>query len=170
MTIARQSDSIWAQAAMGYGRQHSPAKDEDHYGLGDSARKHGEALGRKHADESIREYHRDERGRFAPMSHHHTEHDYHAGKTKREHRDTFTNSYHKGFTSRVKEHEEAEKAKANKQSSVMIREAIDLDPMGKLVMDDPGRFHYMMAHGGSDEGYVPPSWLDQMMNGKNVTT
>lgn len=147
---------------MGYGRQHSPARDEDHYGLGDSARKHGEALGRKHADESIRHYHRDERGRFAPMSHHHTEHDYHAGKTKREHRDTFTDSYHKGFTSRVKEHEEAEKAKANKQSSVMIREAISVDPTGKLVMDDPERFRYMLEHNGSDEGYEEPDWLTRM--------
>jgi hypothetical protein len=165
MAIARQSDSIWAEAAMGYGRQHSPAKDEDYYGLGDSARKHGEALGRKHADESIRHYNRDERGRFAPMSHHHTEHDYHAGKTKREHRDTFTDSYHKGFTSRVKEHEEAEKAKANKQSSFIIREALDVDKSGRLVMDDPERFRYKLEHGGSDEGYVEPDWLTQMGRG-----
>jgi hypothetical protein len=160
MAIARQSDTIWAEAAMGYGRQHSPAQDEDHHGLGSAARSYGESMGRKHAGESIDHYHRDEKGRFAPMAHHDSEHEHAAGKIKREHRDSFHESYHKGFHSKIKEHEKAEKDKANKTS--MVVEAIHVDPLtGALHMEDPERFRYSLEH-GSDEGYVEPSWLDKM--------
>ena len=163
MAISRQSDSIWATGAMGYGHQHSPARDDDHHGLGSSARDYGEALGRKHAGESIREYHRDEKGRFAPMSHHEREHDHAASKVKREHRDGFHESYHHGFHEKVREHEKAEKEKANKTSAVLVREAIQVDPhTGEMLMDDPERFRHQLANGGSDEGYNPPTWLEQM--------
>lgn len=165
MAISRQSDSIWAVGAMGYGHQHSPAKDDDHHGAGTAARAYGEALGRKHAHESIDHYHRDEKGRFAPMPHHEKEREHEAGKLKREHRDGFHESYHHGFHSKIKEHEKEEKAKANKTSALM-REAVNVDPhTGEVMMDDPGRFHYQLTHGGSDEGYVPPTWLETMFAG-----
>ncbi len=150
---------------MGYGHSHNPARDEDHHKAGSAARSHGESLGRKHAGESIREYHRDERGRFAPMPHHHREHDEAAGKISRQHRDGFVDAYHQGFHKRIKEHEKEEKDKAERghKHSSMSHEAVHVDPYtGELVMDDPGRFHYQLGHGGSDEGYVPPTWLEQM--------
>jgi len=163
MGIARQSDSIWAIAAMGYGEHHSPARDEDRYGVGKGAHDYGESMGRQHAGEAIDHYHRDEKGRFAPTEHHEHEHEKAAGKISREHRDRFHEGYHKGFHSKIKEHEAAEKEKANK-TSAFIREAIKVDPVtNKVMLDDPGRFHYQLSHGGSDAGYEPPSWLDTMM-------
>lgn len=169
MAISRQSDSIWAVAAMGYGHSHNPARDEDHYGLGSAAREHGESMGRKHAHESIDQYHRDERGRFAPMGHHEKEHEHAVGKIKREHRDEFHEGYHRGFHGKIKEHELDEKRKAEegqrKKSSVLIREAITVNPVtGEVEMEDPGRFHHMLSHGGSDKGYVAPTWLERMQS------
>lgn len=167
MAISRQSDNIWAMGAMGYGHSHSPARDDDHYKVGTGAHDYGHAMGRKHAQESIDHYNRDERGRFAPMPHHESESEHAAGKISREHRDKFHEGYHKGFTSRIKEHEKEEKDKAEaggkKISSAIFREAVKVDPVtGTVAMDDPGRFHYKLTHGGSDKGYVPPSWLDKM--------
>ena len=163
MAIARQSDNIWV---VGYGHSHSPARDEDHYSVGHAAREHGEAMGRQHAGQSIEHYNRDEKGRFAPMSHHEGEHEHAAGKLKREHRDEFHEGYHRGFHGKIKEHELDEKKKAEegqKHSAVITREAIKVNPAtGEVEMDDPGRFHHMLTHGGSDKGYVPPSWLDKM--------
>jgi hypothetical protein len=122
-------------------------------------------MGRQHAHESIDQYHRDEKGRFAPMAHHDSEHEHAAGKNKREHRDEFHEGYHRGFHGKIKEHEFEEKRKAeegHKKSSV-VKEAIKVNPVtGEVEMDDPGRFHHMLTNGGSDKGYVAPSWLDKM--------
>jgi len=119
MAISRQSDSIWVESAMGYGHSHSPARDEDHYKLNQSAREHGEIVGRRHADETHHYDHRDARGRFAPMPGHESESEHEADKHKRrEHRDSFHEGYHRGYHSRIKEHELADKEKANKTSAV----------------------------------------------------
>lgn len=156
MAISRQSDSIWAESAMGYGHSHNPARDEDHHKVGQGAHAHGESMGRKHADEVHHYDHRDAKGRFAPMSHHETEKEHEGDKfERREHRDAFHEGYHTGFHGRVREHERNDKAKANKHSFV-IEAATSVDQI------DPGRLHYMLGNGMSDEGYEEPSWLTKM--------
>jgi len=92
------------------------------------------------------------------MPGHESESEHEADKHKRrEHRDSFHEGYHRGYHSRIKEHELADKEKANKTS------AVKADPLtGKVELDDPGRFHWQLTHGGSTEGYVPPTWLERM--------
>lgn len=163
MAITRQSDSIWVEAAMGYGHSNSPARDDDHYGLHGAAHAHGESMGRVHAGEAIDSYHRDAKGRFAPTGHHESEKGHAEGKLPREHRDSFKEGYHKGFEGKVREHEKAEKEKANKTSAFIHEAEMSVDPVsGRLRMDEPGLFHYRLGHGGSAEGYTPPSWLSTM--------